>query len=77
MITTVNWCDILEDLYDSEINFSLTALWDSGITARIGLDGPSEEHRCVADAVEWLARRAVSLYPESKFARSHPHKFAE
>jgi hypothetical protein len=66
---------ILQDLYDSEINFSIVTFWDSGITVKLGDDmngfvavGGAQYF---ADAIEWLRIRAIEKYPESVFAKTY------
>jgi hypothetical protein len=66
---------IIQDLYDSEINFSIVTFWDAGFQVRLGDDingfgakGNAEDFAC---AVEWLKVRAIEKYPESDFAQKH------
>lgn len=63
---------VLQDLYDSEINFSIVTFWDAGFRVMLGddLNGYVAESRVqsFADAVRWLATAALQHYPESKFA---------
>lgn len=72
-IVAVNWCKILDDLYESEINFSIETLWDSGVTATIYQQ--SMELTSVADAAEWIARQACEMFPASEFAQKYDHGF--
>ena len=68
---------ILQDLYDSEINVSVSieSLWDCGITVRIGdrLNGFRAERSFEywASAETWLRATAISLYPDSQFAERY------
>lgn len=64
---------ILQDLYDSEINFSIVTFWDNGFEVKLGDDmngfvasGHAQEF---ANAVEWLKVRAIEKYPDSIFAK--------
>jgi hypothetical protein len=66
---------ILQDLYDSEINFSIVSFWDNGFEVKLGDDmngfvasGNAQEF---ANAVEWLKVRAIEKYPESTFAKTY------
>jgi len=66
---------ILSDLYESEINVSMSWFWDGGIDVKIGdpLNGYRAESKVdtVAQAVFWLRDQACTLYPDSKFARKY------
>ena len=63
--------DVLQRLYDSEINCSISWLWDGGIDWKLGdaLNGWKAQGsaRTVADAVQQLAEAACPAYPESTF----------
>lgn len=70
--------DVIEKLYQSEINAGLAAEWDSGVTAYIGdsYNGvltrasfrPSEFHQIAA----WLDVEARRLFPHSKYVTGAP-----
>jgi hypothetical protein len=64
---------VFQDLYDSEINFSMAYEWDAGFEVKLGggyLDNWT--HTTFADSVEvaeqWLETKAMEEYPDSKFA---------
>jgi hypothetical protein len=63
---------ILGDLYESEINASISWFWDNRIDVKLGdpLNGYDGEGKVdtVAEAVFWLRDQACTLYPDSKFA---------
>jgi hypothetical protein len=66
---------ILQDLYDSEINFSIVTFFDNGFEVKLGDDmngfvasGNAQEFE---NAVEWLRVRAIEKYPESTFAKTY------
>lgn len=68
---------ILQDLYDSEINFTIAAFWNGGFQINLGpgdevngFDAEGEADNIV-DAVEWLRVEAIENYPESVFAKTH------
>lgn len=79
--------DILQAIYDSEINVSLSWLWDGGVdvcfndgwrgpdswTAKTTLRNrysiPNQRGDGFAEAVKWLAEKAIELYPDSTFAK--------
>jgi hypothetical protein len=69
--------EILDDLYASEINATITWIWDSGMQVALGLafdqGGYAAEAtvRTGAQAAEWLRSEAVRLYPDSDFAEKH------
>ena len=63
---------IMQRLYDSEINFSVSSFYDDGFYVRLGdeLNGFRAE-ACLptwADVEEWLAAMARIYYPTSEFA---------
>jgi hypothetical protein len=64
--------DVLARLYESEINFSLSAFWDCGVTVKVGdrVNGFSAETdvRPPREAAEFLDRAAREQYPESLYA---------
>jgi len=66
--------EILQKLYDSEINFSVSCFWDGGIDVKIGdpLNGVKATacFRTISEAIEWLNYKAVELYPQSEFAKA-------
>jgi hypothetical protein len=70
---------IIADLYDSEINASLSWFWDGGIDVSIGddLNGfvTGDQVATLAQAAEWLRASAVEHYPDSEFARKHARGF--
>ena len=66
---------ILDDLYASEINVSISWLWDDGIDVKLGdpLNGYDAEGKVttIAEAAIWLRDQACQHYPDSGFARKH------
>jgi hypothetical protein len=66
---------ILQDLYDSEINFSIDTFWDAGFEVKLGdvTNGFKAETTVytITEAVEWLRATAVETYPESVFAQTY------
>ena len=64
--------DILQMLYDSEINFELACFWDAGFLWKLGdrMNGFPTEGRAktLAEAVEQLKYAALFHFPESDFA---------
>jgi len=61
------------DLYDSEINFTISTFWDSGYKAKLGdeMNGFKDESDClnnIQDVVRELTRMAIQQYPDSTFA---------
>jgi hypothetical protein len=65
--------EILRALYDSEINASISWLWDGGIDVQLGdeLNGCKAEGKVstIREAVLWLRDQACQHYPDSTFAR--------
>lgn len=66
---------ILQDLYDSEINYVIAPFWSAGFIVKLGddLNGfvASGTADTFADAVEWLLIRAIEHYPDSVFAKTY------
>jgi len=66
---------ILQDLYDSEINFSIATFWDNGFEVKLGDDMngfvASGNAAQFSNAVEWLMVRAIEKYPNSLFAKTY------
>lgn len=66
---------ILQDLHDSEINFTIVAFSDCGFRVLLGdeLNGFVAESRdqSFVEAVHWLATAALRKYPDSEFARKY------
>ncbi len=64
---------IIQDLYDSEINFSIHTFWDAGFTVKIGdtINGFTDEMDCdnFIQCVDWLRQTVVKKYPKSEFAK--------
>jgi hypothetical protein len=65
---------ILRDLYESEINYSVSCLWDGGYDVRLGddLNGWDAEVTGLhswRDIADWLKDSAIKLYPDSTFAK--------
>jgi hypothetical protein len=66
---------VLDELYASEINVSISWLWDAGIDVKLGheMTGFDAETnvQTSAQAAQWLDEQARRLYPQSKYAGSH------
>jgi hypothetical protein len=66
---------ILDDLCASEINASISWLWEGGIVVELGdpLNGYDAEGQVstVAEAALWLRDQACAHYPDSEFARKY------
>ena len=64
----------LQRIYDSEINVSISWLWDGGFTVRLGdqIGGYQAEETvdAVADIVPWLQHAIAHFYPQSSYAKS-------
>lgn len=70
---TVDVTNILQDIYDSEINITISWFWDMGINVDIGdaINGIKDENNfdTIIEAMGWLCQRLAELYPESDFAQ--------
>jgi hypothetical protein len=67
---------VVERLYASEINCSISTLWDGGITVKLGdeLNGFMAESHCKtgAEAAAFLDRAARQHFPGSNYALGAP-----
>ena len=67
---------VLDRLYQSEINFMIYALWDGGITVKLGdeLNGFHAETvvRTSAEAAMWLDEQVRKLFPTSQYVTGKP-----
>jgi hypothetical protein len=70
--------EILGSLYASEINASISWLWDGGIDVKLGeaLNGYRAEGKVgtFGAAAEWLREQALIHYSHSEFARKYAQK---
>lgn len=66
---------LFQEIYESEISFSIATLWDAGFEVKIGgsLDDiVAEEMLERWDQIEpWLIQQAILHFPDSRFARSY------
>jgi hypothetical protein len=66
--------EVLDRLYESEINVSISWIWDGGFELKLGdkLNGFDAESRTTiktsAEAAAWLDQTARRLYPQSEYA---------
>jgi hypothetical protein len=67
--------EILSALYESEINASISWLWDGGIDVMLGdeLNGCKAERKVstFAEVTTWLRDQACMHYPDSGFAQKY------
>lgn len=72
---TVDVSNILQDIYDSEINITISWFWDSGINAIIGdtTNGVKKARGfdTIIEALAWLKVTIIELYPDSEFAEKY------
>ena len=66
----------LQRIYDSEINVSISWLWDGGIDVRLGdaMNGFLAEENVPStdEIVPWLQEAVAHFYPSSSYAKSLP-----
>lgn len=74
---------IIDALYESEINCTISTFWDGGFIVRLGdqMSGFVAETQCQTsrEAAKFLDREARHHYPQSSYAigkdkRSHLHR---
>ena len=65
----------LQDLYDSEINYSIETFWDGGFTVKLGdeMNGfvSSGSFDTFNECVYWLADESIKMFPNSTFAKNY------
>ncbi len=65
---------VIQRLYDSEINVTVSSFYDDGFYVKLGdeMNGFRAEGHCRtwADVEEWLAAMACVHYPTSDFAKA-------
>lgn len=72
-LTDIELIDAMQDMYDSEINFSMESFWQHGFMVALGdklnrfLEESTEE--TYLDALRWLVDAALRHYPKSTFAK--------
>lgn len=64
---------VIQDLYSSEINFSVSTFWDGGFDVKLGdhVNGFRGE-TCVerrGQVEPWLTEQAIRHFPDSLFAK--------
>lgn len=71
---------IPQELYDSEINFEIATDSEAGFRGRLGhwLNGYDAEVWADSfdEVADKLRRKAIELYPNSRFAREYKNKLA-
>ena len=64
--------EVIDELYDSEINFHISCFWDNGIDVKLGdeMNAFVAETNVAtsAEAAAWLDAQARRFYPRSKYA---------
>lgn len=71
------YIQILQDLYDSEINAKIEWFWDAKIDVALGdnLNGWRDEETVTTfrEAAEWLRDAAIEHFPTSTFAQKYTY----
>jgi hypothetical protein len=68
--------EVIDRLYDSELNASISWLWDGGFEVKLGdeMNGFVAENaatlKTAAEVAYWLDVAARRHFPESKYARN-------
>lgn len=58
---------VLDALYASEINASISWMWDRGMDVKLGFDAETSV-KTAAEAAAWLDAKAREIYPTSVYA---------
>lgn len=70
--------EVLEALYNSEINASLSSFWDGGWSVYLGDDmngyKADEVFYDLAPVADWLTEEAIEHYPDSVFSKNRKRK---
>jgi hypothetical protein len=70
----MNLIEQLQNVYNSEINFTIASFWDGGFDIKIGddLNGVKASGNCDSfeDTAKWIIENALRCYPDSDFAKS-------
>jgi hypothetical protein len=65
---------VFQELYDSEINFSISTFWDGGFDVKLGdeMNGFRAETSVWtwAEVETWLREKAIEHFPQSGFAEA-------
>ena len=66
---------VLQDLYDSEINFDISCFWDGGFTFKLGDDmngfRATDTLLTIDTGIDWIVDQAVLHWPGSDFAKKY------
>ncbi len=66
---------VMQDLYDSEINFSVSTFWDGGFDVGLGDEMNSFVAKAAIDdwtgVEDWLKEKAIKHFPKSVFAAKY------
>lgn len=67
--------DIFQELYDNEVNFSVSCFWDGGFDVKLGDERNGFKAEKNVDTWQqvnnWLRSEAIKVYPDSKFAQKY------
>ena len=81
LFTSAQVGEVLQRLYNSEINIELSSFWDSGFDYKLGdtLNGFSEVPQkilstSIINTIDAIAFAAVNQYPDSDFAKWYRSK---
>ena len=73
MLNELYIADILQEIYNEEINMTISWFWDEGIDIIIGDDANGIKAKSnfdtIKEAMRWLSKKIVELYPDSDFAK--------
>lgn len=71
---------LLKDLYDSEINISISWLWDAGVDVKLGdeMNGFIDEKQVpVTEITRTLFAMVMKHYPTSTFGQKYMKRWVE
>jgi hypothetical protein len=74
LASEVTTLTILRDLYDSEINYSISCFWDGRYDVMLGDDMNGWDDEVLGldswhEIAQWLKDAAIRCYPDSTFAK--------
>jgi len=74
-LETMTQMKILQNLYDSEINFSIQTFWDGGFDVKLGdhMNGfsASTTVETAEEIIDWLHISTIKHFPDSQYTKEN------